>query len=172
MGRASPCRPCRCDAVIQHIYPVFVASRSGSPISNISGTCCGSSGRSSIQHAPAAAFSGEFFGIVDRQQPLECGYRGHSCVMSEAQTLRLDGNDILNAQLVALAIYYTTASPPTSSRNLRPCRCPAGVSQCGSGFLRPFTSVADGSPIAWDLGQSVHPERHRRAQPPRPRPAR
>jgi hypothetical protein len=134
------------DAVIQHIYPVFIASRSGSPISNISASC-GSS--VAFNNSAGAAFSGEFFGTSIGST--SGAVTGASCVMSEAQTLRLDGNDILNTQLLALAIYYTTATPPTSTSSS------FFFQQAYSnliGVSPTFTSVADGSPIAWDLGHN------------------
>jgi hypothetical protein len=138
------------DAVIQGIYGVMVSNRTTTPVAIMSLTCNATSfpvGGATTQ------WSGEFATITlgTATTVVTAG----TCSVNSAANINLGtfGDDIVNTQLVAMAIYYTTATPP--DQIALPIFQPAFYPSVG-GVTPAFGTVTDGSPIAWDLtGQYI-----------------
>jgi hypothetical protein len=134
------------DAVIQHIYPVSLMSLSGPPVGYMALFC--QNALSQVYSFNYQNTSGYFAGSTSM---------GNTSSVVTSATCDLDsGSSISNSgaydnevNTVALAIYYTTATPPTAP-GFNPYVAPYYGSL--SGITIPFGSVSDGNPISWDLG--------------------
>jgi hypothetical protein len=133
------------DAVIQGIYGVMVSARTTTPVAIMSLSC------NSVAFPVGGSttnWSGEF--ATATLGTLSSVVTGGTCSVNSAANINLGtfGDDIVNTQLVAMAIYYTTATPPNQ------VAVPLFVQPFYSsiiGVAPTFNSVADGTPINWNL---------------------
>jgi hypothetical protein len=133
------------DAVIQGIYGVMISNRTTTPVA-IMGLSCNSIALP--VGGSTTKWSGEF--ATGTLGTLSSVVTGGSCSVNSAANINLGvfGDDIVNTQLVAMAIYYTTASPPNQ------VAIPLFVQPYYPsviGVSPTFSTVSDASPIAWDL---------------------
>jgi hypothetical protein len=133
------------DAVIQGIYGVMISNRTSTPVAIMALTC---NATSFPVGGATTKWSGEF--ATTTLGTLSSVVTGGSCSVNSAANINLGtfGDDIVNTQLVAMAIYYTTADPPNQ------VAVPLFVQPYYPsviGVSPTFASVSDASPIAWDL---------------------
>jgi hypothetical protein len=136
------------DAVIQGIYGVMISNRTTTPVAIMALSC------NSIAlpvGGSTTKWSGEF--ATGTLGTLSSVVTGGSCSVNSAANIFLGafGDDIVNTQLVAMAIYYTTASPPNQ------VAIPLFVEPFYPsviGVSPSFDVVSDASPIAWNLNLS------------------
>jgi hypothetical protein len=136
------------DAVIQHVYPVSVASISGPPIGFLSLSCSATPVSTQVYDLTGQTNVSGYYSSSTSLGSTSAAVTTASCGLDSASsTSALVSGYQDDTNIIALAIYYTTATPPTNSGlnfYLRPSY--GGL----SGLSLSFSAVADGSPISFD----------------------
>jgi hypothetical protein len=138
------------DAVIQHIYPVTIATRPGPSLVGYSTIECFS------PDVPGGVIAKDFGiftggGYFSNNTTLGASnsdVTGSKCTLFSNSSISNSGDDVQTIQLVALAIYYTSATPqPTYSNSFFAFPYYPAI----NGVTPAFATVADGNPISWNL---------------------
>jgi hypothetical protein len=101
------------DAVIQNVYPVSIMSLTGVPIGFMTLNCTSSPTSTQVYSFSNALSSGYFFSNTSIGSS-SGAVTAATCNLDSASSVSASGSYIDNTNAVALAIYYTTATPPSS----------------------------------------------------------
>jgi hypothetical protein len=137
------------DAAIQGIYGVMVTNRTTTPMV-VMDLRCNTTFPLPVGGA-TTKWSGEY--STASMGTATTVVTAGSCAVNSAASTNLGtfGDDIVNTQLVAMAIYYTTATPPNQVAVplfIEPFY-PSVI-----GVTPTFNVVSDASPISWNLNQN------------------
>jgi hypothetical protein len=131
------------DAVIQNVYPVSIMSLTGVPIGYMTLSCTSSPTTTQVYSFNNALSSGYFFSNTSIGSS-SGAVTAATCGLDSASSISASGSYIDNTNAVALAIYYTTATPPSSGGvNLSLPATFATLPDVAPGFV----ALADASPI-------------------------
>jgi hypothetical protein len=138
------------DAVIQHIYPIAIATRPGPLLVGASSIQCYSPtvpGGDAV-HDFGSLTGGGYFSTNVSLGSTSADVTGAKCDWTNNSSVSASGDDVQTMQLTALAIYYTSATPqPTYSNSFFAFPYYPAI----NGVTPTFTTVADGSTINWNL---------------------
>jgi hypothetical protein len=148
-GFAMPTLPS--DAVIQHIYPVSVMSLTGTPIGFMTLNCASGVTNTNVYSYSNQTNVSGYFASSTSLGATSGAVTAAVCVDDSASSVSASGSYDNEVNAVALAIYYTTATPPTT--NALNFFLPATYPTL-KGIAPAYTSVSDGVPINWDLANS------------------
>jgi hypothetical protein len=140
------------DAVIQHIYPVSVMSLIGPPIGFMTMSCTSGVNSGQIYSYNNQTNVSGYFASSTSLGSTTGAITATVCNDDSASSVSAGSTGYDNeVNVVALAVYYTTATPPTT--NALNFFLPATYPTL-KGIAPAYTTLADASPINWDLANS------------------
>lgn len=137
------------DAVIQNIYGVTIANRPGPQVGFSTIYCSSGATTANLIGATTASYSGYLSNTATSLGSTTSAVTSATCGLVSASSVSIAGNDPQTVQMIGLAIYYTTSQQPSSTSSLFYIN-PYYPSI--NGVSTSWTSVADGSPITYNLG--------------------